>query len=208
MITILINAFVSLCVVTLGYLFLRKKNKAETESFVVEQYDKLAKQQRTEIEANAAKIEALEKKYEACEYDHLVKTLELAHIKRQIDLHKFPKACVFVLDDNKMVTMEFKKYFRDISVLDCRTFFEPKDFLIEAKKEHPEILILDHFLSDSLTADDVIKELDYLPEIFIMSQDKDIHILVREKGWDFFYKDDNYVRKIAKAVIEYLYHKT
>lgn len=215
MLTIIITAIVNVSIIIIGYLLTRRKTKAETESIIVQQYDLLVKSLRQEIKENKEEIQllkngfkAMEKSNQECEYDHLVKSLELAHIKKLIDLSKLPKATAFVLDDNKMVALEFKKYFREISVLDCKIFTDPDAFLKTVKQEQPEITILDFFISETLTAEDIIKQMGYTPEIFIMSHDKNIGIKIREKGWDFFYKDDFYVQKIAKAVIEYLYHKT
>jgi FixJ family two-component response regulator len=124
-----------------------------------------------------------------------------------MDFSHLPRATAFVLDDNKMVIIEFQKHFKEISVLDCRTYTSPTMFLKDAQIGKPEIVILDYYIDKDLTAEQIINDLGYSPEVFIMSQDKDIQVRIKEKGYDFFYKDDHYVSKIARAVVQYLIDK-
>lgn len=175
----------------------------QMDKVVVRQNDIIAEQDK-KIDANKRTIEEQAKANEDCEYRHEVAELNQDLLLSQIDLNNVPKSTVFVLDDNKMVIMEFRNRFRKVNAIDCKFFVSPTEFARFAQAERPEVVILDYMLGETLTADDVIKDLGYEPEIFIMSQDKSIQLRIKEQGHQFFYKDDQYVLKIAKAVIKHL----
>jgi hypothetical protein len=190
------------------------KNKAETEILFDKRYQDLIKAMDKErahdrqlIEDNRQLIKQQAHENAECEYKHEVTELELSTVKKKIDFHNWQRESVFILDDNLMVINEFKFRFSKISVLDYRVFTQTEVFLREAQKEQPEILIIDWMLEDDKTAQDVIDQLGYEPEIFIMSADKSVHMKIREQGMQFFYKDEHYVFKIAKAVIQHLRDK-
>lgn len=211
--TWLITAGIAAIPVILWFLN-KPKQVEETKSIVVEQFEKLTLAQSTEIERlntkvqqNEIKIAEAEQRSEDCEYKHEVTELQLKHLLKQIDLNNLPKATVFILDDSKMVIIEFKKIFSDIVAIDSRFFASVSDFLLAAKIEKPPIVVLDYRLGPEMTAEDVMMDMGYLPEVFIMSQDKSIQLRIREKGMQFFYKDDHYVRKIAKAIVQHLLDK-
>jgi hypothetical protein len=106
-----------------------------------------------------------------------------------------------------LVTDTFNHRFKTIPVVYFKSFTNPWECLREAQQEKPEILVLDYILGDNKTAEDIIKDLGYEPEIFIMSGTKSNE--ARFKGTDvrFFYKDRFYVKNITKAILEYLIHK-
>jgi hypothetical protein len=190
------------------------KNKAETEILfdkryqdLIETMDKERAHDRQLIEDNRQLIKQQAHENAECEYKHEVTELELATVKKKIDFHNWQRETVFILDDNPLVVNEFKYRFGKISVLDTRVFSNSEKFLTDARNEKPEILIIDWMLGEDETAQDVIEQLEYEPEIFIMSADKSVALKIREQGMQFFYKDDHYVFKIAKAVIQHLRDK-
>lgn len=212
----LINGAITIIVTLLMYILNRPKQKKDTELVVTTQWNMLVgrqteiiKQQGDEIALNKATIEEEKKKNEICEYKHDVTKLQMKLFLKQIDLNNIPKSTIFVLDDNEMVIMEFRKEFREIPVLDSRFFTDPKIFLQATQEERPPIVVLDYILGPGITADDIIVSLGYTPEVFIMSQDKSIQLRFIEKKSNlrFFYKGEYYVNHIAKAIVKYLIHK-
>lgn len=189
----------------------KKKAKAETESLVfkmqnefLEEARKELKHDREQIEENKQTIKKLQQVNEDCEFEHLLTKLQLKKLMKRINMENWHRAMVYVLDDNPMTTMLFEQKFKSVVVVYFKSFTDPKLFLDSARKEKPEILVLDYYLSDKLTACDIISELQYEPEIFIMSQEKEVELKFKGGGVRFFYKDKNFVRDITKAILEFL----
>jgi hypothetical protein len=192
----------------------RHLRKAQIEDIVTTRFQKLTEalsddnsRLQSEVNANRATLIEEAKRNEDCEYRHDVAQLQLKLVMDQVDWSKIPKSTVSVLDDNPMVVLDFKREFKKIPAIDCRFFTAPEGFINHAITEQPAVVILDHILGEGLTSDDVKARLGYEPEIIIMSQDKGVQLKIKEQGHQFFYKDDFYVMKIAKAVIQYLSNK-
>jgi len=203
----------------------RNKDKAkqdkETESIafrtVAEALEQIRKERaddREQIEANRA--EALRAKAEAklaqiqnedCEFEHGITRLQLEKVLNRLNMNDWRKSTVFVLDDNELVTKVFTHRFKTIPVVNFKAFTDADICLMMAKNEKPEILILDYHLSETKTADDIIRELGYEPEIFIMSGSRDFEVLYKDTDIRFFYKDQFYIKNITKAILEHLNHK-
>lgn len=205
--TLMTSGGVSTIVVIVGALVIRNKTKAETQNLVVESVNKVVQILRGEVDELSEKYAEVKKSNDDCEHAHKVTKLEVKQLLKLVDFSKIRKATLFILDDNPQVTMAFKRQFRDITSLDVRTFEGPPDFLQAAHRERPEIVILDYNLQDGMTAENVIEKLGYMPEVFIMSYDKEVQVLVEKKGVRFFYKGDHYVPQIVSAVMEHLLAK-
>jgi hypothetical protein len=212
--TILLSVGGSLALQVIVYVLGRKKTEEETKSLIAAQYNGLVttlNQDRSELRGEVAQnretIKQQQRDNEECEYRHEVTELEMELIKKKIEFSAIHKETVFILDDNMMVINEFKNRFSKVSALHYRTFVTTELFLSEARREHPEILILDYMLDGQNTADDVIDQLGYEPKIIIMSADRNVQSKYHQRGIQFFYKDDHYVYRIAKAVIQHLHDK-
>lgn len=171
---------------------------------VVQEVDKIIGWKNTVIDDQEKRIKANEKAINECEYDRKVLRLQIGMILKEVKLSNIPKSTIFILDDNEIVVAAFRFAFKEIPVLDTRCFTHHKSFLEAAREEQPPMMILDYLLDEETTAEDVIKELGYMPKIFIMSSNKKIQLKMGEQGFWFFYKSDNYISDIANAVIDYL----
>ncbi len=188
--------------------------KAETQNLVTNQYSELIQNLRTErtedrqmIADNRAEIKQQAADNAECEYKHDVVELELQHLKKQIEYQDYQKETVFVIDDNATTGEIFRRLLSRISVINCKVFLDHRIFLTDVQKEKPGIVILDHYLDKDLTAADIIKLIGYTPEVFIMSSTKEVHLIYADMGYKFFYKGENYVQKISKAILEHLKSK-
>ncbi len=212
--TIFMSGIISAITIAVGYVLTRKKTKAETESIISQQHNDLIialskdrNELREEIKENKEHIKRQQFDNEQCEHKHDVVELELQHLKKQIDYKDYHKETVFVVDDNEITAELFRGFLGRISVINCKVFLDHKAFLTEVKKEKPGVVILDHFLDKELTANDIIIMLGYTPEVFIMSSTKEVHLIYAKTAYKFFYKGENYVQKISKAVLEHLKNK-
>ncbi len=212
--TILMSGLISAITIIVGYVLTRNKTKAETESLISQQHNDLIivlskdrNELREEIKENKEHIRKQQIDNDECEYKHDVVELEMQHLKKQIDYKDYHKETVFVVDDNGMTAELFRSFLGKVSVINCKVFLDHKLFLIEVQREKPGIVILDHYLDKDMTAADIIKLLGYTPEVFIMSSTQEVHLIYADTGYRFFYKGENYVQKISKAVLEHLKNK-
>lgn len=189
--------------VVLKYLN-RGKDKAERENLVIKQMDMYLGRIREENDQLRKDLNEEIKKNELCEYEHSVTQLQLFQTMQQVDMQKWKKETVFILDDNETDLIVFRQFFSRVLTIDYRTFLQPEIFLSAAREEKPRVVILDHYLSETMTADEVIKQLGYEPEVFVMSANKDVQIKYKDRKVNFYYKGEFYVLKIAKAVMAYL----
>jgi hypothetical protein len=178
----------------------RKKHRAETEGIVVRQFSLLA-------EAQNKRIDALQKSNDKCELEHEKTKLEMEEMKKAIGFQPKLKGRVFILDDDFDVLHDFKKEFKRLSVLDYRGYHNYDEFLQAAKIEKPEMVVLDHRLDGGRTAEDVISNLGYMPEIIIMSGEVGYSKKYDVNKIKFYLKEGNYVLAIAAEVISYLSSK-
>ena len=196
----------------------RFKSKQETTSLAVQDLRILIDEMRLEreddrkqIEANrqaavTAKAEAklAQEQNDDCEFEHSITRLQLNKVLKKLDMMNWIKSTVFVLDDNEAVIRVFEHRFKTVPVVYFKAFVDADMCLKAAQIEKPEILVLDHMLSDNRTAPDIIRQLGYEPEIFIMSGTKDFEVIYKDTDVRFFYKDRYYIRNITKAIMEHL----
>lgn len=191
------------------------KQKAETENLVVNmlttalnEVRREREEDRKEIAENKKKIKEQEIENQTCEFEHEITRLQLNKVLKILDVQKWVKSTVYVLDDNDTVIKIFSQRFRTIQVVYFKAFTNADECLKQAMIDQPEILVLDYVLSDDgRTAEDIIKSLGYEPEIFIMSANKEYEEKFRGTDVKFFYKDQYYVRKITKAILEHLVYR-
>lgn len=198
-----------------------QKNLAESENIVAQSLktaltelrqerddDRLQIQQNKEqIKELKAENKELAAAHEECEFEHGITRMQLKKALHKLELFSWKKATVFVLDDQDIVIKVFAKWWERLPVIDFKAFTDPQQFLKEAQRERPEILILDYVLGESQTAEDIIKQLGYEPRIFIMSATKEYEVKFKGTEVLFFYKDRFYIRNISKSILEYLEEK-
>lgn len=151
-------------------------------------------------------IEKLKRDNELCKYQHEVAKLEQAQIRKQMFHKELILETVFVLDDDKEDLEEFKEKFDPISVIHYRGFTDAKEFLRVAKEERPGIMVMDYNLGYT-NAEEVLRQIEYEPEVFIISGLKGFQAKFKGKNVTFFHKDRDYVFEIAIAIIKYLNNK-
>jgi hypothetical protein len=188
----------------LGYVlnrvFTRGKLKAETEGIVVSQMTILIKEFREEIND-------LRKQNEKCELEHSITRQELEEVKTSIGYEPKLKGRVFILDDDYDVLHDFKKEFKKLSVIDYKGFHNSMEFLQAARLEKPTMVVMDHRLGGSETAETLIDQLGYEPEVIIMSGEPGFAKRYEAKNVKFYVKEGHYVFQIAGEVIKYLSSK-
>lgn len=206
LIPVLITSVAGLAGGAIANTIARPKVKAETEGLIATTYKDLLKEVREERLEYQKQIKELKTENQECEYNSEVILLELDELK-QIVIYKGwnDVQAVYILDDNKLVTTEFKLRFDKISLLEAHVYNDAELFLKDVQKNRPPMLILDYMLGD-IVADDVIEHLGYKPEIIIMSADKSVQRKYNDIGVRFFHKDEHYVIRIAKAVVEHLHN--
>lgn len=160
-----------------------------------------------EIRANKLEIQMLKYDNEECKYLHEVSDLEMMHVRRHTDRRLWERELVHVLDDDEDALEDFKNKFKKLSVLEYEGFREVDEFLERTRAKRPPIVVLDYMLPKGTTAEHVIKQLEYDPEIFVMSSEENFELKFKGKNVKFFPKDDNYILKIAKAIIQSLIHR-
>jgi Rps23 Pro-64 3,4-dihydroxylase Tpa1-like proline 4-hydroxylase len=197
----------------------KQKNKAETESIVTQQFDLLNTAKNQEIKRldekasrNESTISQLiqinelqQKENEECKYNSATLKLQVKRLNQIVDFHGYEWEKVYVLDDNIMVTHSFEKYFTEAHI-QMAVFNEVDTFVADVNKHKPCVLIIDNWLGE-VQAKDVIRRLTYTPEIILMSADLSVEAQFEGQKIRFFPKTENYIYKIAQAVIEYLSNK-
>lgn len=138
------------------------------------------------------------------EYSLLVIELEMKQIKKNNEINVRPYDEVFVLDDDDEQVEEFAIKLFDISVIKLEGFTDADLFMEQANLRRPKVLIIDMMLGKGITAEDVIKQIGYDPEILIMSVNAKLEEKFLGKKTRFFPKTDKYVLKICTEVVKYL----
>jgi hypothetical protein len=202
------------------------KVKVEMESFVVETLtaalNELRKDRESdrrdlqlskqEIEENRKTIREAMQANDDCEFEHGITRLQLNKVLRKIDMDRWIKSSVYVLDDNKLVTDVFVHRFRTIPVVNFKAFTKWREFLADVQRERPEIVVMDDGVTteedtEEVTAPMVIAQFGYMPEILVMSGTKENELKYKGTDVKFFYKDNWYIRNITKTILEHLIHK-
>lgn len=206
----------------------KPKQKKEIEAIISDQWYKLTErlgEERTELinrinrndsiikelekhkDANIKIIAQLTRDNEELKYQNRVTELEMLQLKRLNDFKVWKRDLVYLLDDDKDVLDEFEHKFHKISVADFKGFSNNDEFMAATKSNKPAIVVIDYRLDNGKTAEDIIHDLGYEPEIFIMSVNSAYEQRFNGKKIRFFTKDTHYVYKIAMAIIQHLTEK-
>lgn len=219
--TILYSGLITILGLILGAVLIRRKtisetekNKAETLKIIEDTYGGLVEtlnadraHLQRQIEENKKKLREHEIANEDCEFEHSITRMQLTKALKRLDMMHWIKSTVFVCDDSEIVTKVFTQRFKTVPVVYFKAFTDADECLKQARIERPEILVLDYILSGGKTAEDIIKEIGYEPEIFIMSATKEYEVKFKDTDIRFFYKDQHYIRNITKAILEHLIYK-
>ena len=190
------------------YIWYRKqpKEKADISTEVINQMRVLNQSQQEAYEWLTKRVNKSEKSFQECEYGHEVTKLELQYLRNQTG-YKAEKIDVFVLDDNSFTIEEFKRGFIGVSMIRFSGFQISEKFLVAVKDVMPAVVIIDYNLGRGQTAEDIISQLGYIPEIFIISMSGEIEAKINGKNIRFFKKDDFYVHLIKMEIIKFLTDK-
>lgn len=181
-----------------------KKEKADTDKIKAEITQMVINQMQQLNEEYRQEIAELRLDNERCELEHQKTMLELQEMKKQMNYQAKLKGKVFILDDDFDDLHDFESEFKKISIIDYRGFHDHEEFIESARSERPSIVVMDHRLGNGTTAQDVIGELGYEPEILIMSGVQAFEKIYEGKRIKFFVKEGQYVMRIAGEVIKYL----
>jgi predicted RNase H-like nuclease (RuvC/YqgF family) len=186
----------------------------EGQKEYIEQLDeRIDRQEKLIIELEKHKeeyrsvIDQLKKDNEECKYKHELVQLEIKQLKNKNAFNKWARDKVYVLDDDPDDLNEFAHKFAGNYVLDYRGFLSISEFMKEVKIQKPEIVVIDYRLAAGKTAEDVLKDLGYEPEVFIMSGSGNYENRFIGKRVRFFLKDEHYIYKIAMAILKHLTDK-
>lgn len=206
----------------------KPKQKKEIEAIITDQWYKLTErlgEERAElihrINRNDSIIRELEKHRddnvkiiaqltrdnEELKYQNRVTELEMMQLKKLNDFKIWKRDMVYLLDDDRDVLDEFGHKFNKISVVDFKGFHNNDEFMAATKHNKPAIVVIDYSLGGGKTAEDIIRDLGYEPEIFIMSINASYEQRFHGKKIRFFPKDSHYIYKIAMAIIQHLAEK-
>lgn len=156
-----------------------------------------------------AAIAKIERETEECRYQHTIHELEMAQLKKHNKFAVWHRDMVFVMDDDQDVLDDFRKKFEKSSVLDYKGFIDVDEFIDALHKERPPIVVLDYNVGKGKTAEELIEQFEYEPEIFIMSGLAQYEKKFVGKRIKFFHKDNHlYVYQIAEEIIRHLTKKT
>ena len=182
------------------------KEKIDVSTEVINQMRVLNQSQQEAYEWLTKRVNKSEKNFQECEYGHEVTKLELQYLRNQTG-YKAEKIDVFVLDDNSFTIEEFKRGFIAVSMINFTGFQISEKFLAAVKDVMPAVVIIDYNLGRGQTAEDIISQLGYVPEIFIISMSGEIEAKISGKNIRFFKKDDFYVHLIKMEIIKFLTDK-
>ncbi len=152
-------------------------------------------------------IADLKRRNDECDYLHEVAELEMKQLKASNIFKEFKKAKVMTLDDDADDLEEFDNRFSKLSVLNHEGFSDKYKFLDAVERERPEAIIIDYRLDGVTTAENILQEISYEPEVIIISGVMRSELKFKGKDVKFFMKQDNYILKIVKQIIQYLINK-
>lgn len=184
------------------------EKKIDLNSKLVTQLRRSAGDHSKTIASLTKEQSKLKKESESCKLQHQIVELEMLQLKKHNNFMEWERDKIFVIDDDLDVLEEFDENFVKTSVLQYRGFHDHKVFLTSVQAERPPIVVVDHNLSGGQTADDIIAEFGYEPEIFVMSSSSAYGTKYKGGRIQFFVKEDFYVAKITAAVLKYLVKQT